>query len=366
MKKLLYSIALAVTGVLGAVSAVSCKSDSIANPYDKEPAVKVLASDVLFDANAASGVIEVAAKGAVTAECKSEWCTLDVNGSTITATVPDNVSLEGRSADIVIRCQQDSTVVYAQQRGIHYTYSDTELVFEMSGGQQQILGESSFPVTVEKDEDWITVSEIQGGYQVSVPFNNSGDLRTGHVYVSLGDIVTTYTIIQKFDLDLSGEYSIFFYTNAAETSSKTYDVTITRSSTDIKSYSLEGIPNASPIPMKYDDVKKQLIITNGSYLGQYSATEWIYACVYYSNLEGTSNYYSVSTNSNYNIYFNFEMNEAGKYVITLHNSAPLFNAERVSRGFYVYTFTTPPTEALATANKKTTLQFVRYPVITQK
>ncbi|MCQ2118116.1 MAG: hypothetical protein MJY76_08280 [Bacteroidales bacterium] len=371
MKKLLYFMAIAI---IGAVTLVSCGKDEGTNPYAKESKIKVISSDVLFGPNAASGevVLELQDVSTMEIECKSTWCNVlppnaGYSGNvTCTVNVEDNIGLEGRTAPVIFRGDKDSVIVCVQQQGIQYTFSDEELVFEMNGGTQVISGESSFPVTVEKDEEWITVSEILGGYQVSVPFNNSGDARQGHVYIKLGDIVTTYTINQKFDRDFSGEYSIFFYTNAAQTSSKTFDVTITRSATDSKAYTMEGITNASPIPLRFDDVNNQLIITNGSYLGQYSTTEWIYACVYYSTLDGASNYYSVSTSTNYDIYFNFEMNQDGKYIITLHNSAPLFNVQRVSQGFYVYTFTTPPTEALATANKKTTLWMVRQPVITQK
>ena len=364
MKKILFSLALTA---IGAIALVSCKPEPIVNPYAVEPAVKVIGSDVLFDAEAASGDIVVEAKGAIVAECKSDWCTVSVNGNKVTASVTDNMNLEGRSTPIVIRGQKDSTVVCAQQRGILVSFVDEQLVFEMNGGSDIIKGESSFPVTVETDSDWIKVEPTLGGFMVSVPFNNSGDARIGHVYIKLGDMVTTYTINQKFDRDFSGDYSIFFYTNATKSASKTFDVTITRSKTDSKSYSLEGIPNATPIPMTYDDVNGRLIIENGTYLGQYNASEYLYACVYYTNLEETSNYYNVSTgNPNYYIYFNFEMDENGKYKMTLYNSAPMFNVERRSQGFYVYTFTTPPTEPLATANKKTTIWMVRNPVITQK
>ncbi len=372
MKKLLYFLAIAV---IGAVTLVSCGKDEGTNPYAKESKIKVISSDVLFGPNAGSGevVLEVKDIATMEIECKSPWCTVvppnaGYSGNvTCIVNVEDNMGLEGRAAPVIFRGDKDSVIVCVQQKGIHYTYSDTELVFEMVGGQQQIIGESSFPVTVEKDSDWITVTPIEGGFNVDVSMNEEQDIRRGHVYVKLGEVVSTYTIIQKFEKNLSGEYSMFFYTNAAQTASRTYDVTLTRSSTDIKAYSLTGIPNATPIALTYDDVSNRLIAANGQCLGQYSNTEWIYLCIYYSDLAETSNYYNVTVgNPNYNLYFNVEKNQDGKYVLSIYDSAPMFNISYRMQGFYVYLFSTPPTEPLSTANRKSNLWMVRQPVITQK
>lgn len=364
-----------VIAVIGAVTLVSCGKDEGTNPYAKESKIKVISSDVLFGPNAGSGevVLELQDIATMEIECKSTWCNvLPPNAGysanvTCIVNVEDNMGLEGRSAPVIFRGDKDSVIVCVQQKGIHYTYSDTELVFEMAGGQQQILGESSFPVTVEKDSDWITVTPIEGGFNVDVSMNEEQDIRRGHVYVKLGEIVSTYTIIQKFERNLSGDYSIFFYTNASKSASRTYDVTLTRSSTDFKAYTLAGIPNATPIALTYDDVNNRLVATNGQCFGQYSTTEWLYLTIYFTDLAETSNYYNVTVgNPNYYIYFNVDRNQAGKYVMTIYDSGPMFSMERRVQGFYVYTFTTPPTEPLSTANRKTTIWMVRNPVITQK
>ena len=165
--------------VIGAVALVSCGKDEGTNPYAKESKIKVISSDVLFGPNAGSGevVLEVKDIATMEIECKSPWCTVVPPNAgysanvTCIVNVEDNMGLEGRSAPVIFRGDKDSVIVCVQQKGIHYTYSDTELVFEMAGGQQQILGESSFPVTASKIPPFVEIAvTVCGAFCISPIF----------------------------------------------------------------------------------------------------------------------------------------------------------------------------------------------------
>ncbi|MGN0201616.1 MAG: BACON domain-containing protein [Candidatus Cryptobacteroides sp.] len=359
MKKILVIFAAALL----LFSCASEEPDSA--PVSEELAV--LKSDVIFDALGGSGTITVADLGGdrLSAFSASDWCKVTVFGNVVSVVVDQNVSLDGRSSRITLYSGENTTYVIAQQTGMEYSFLDGMFLSEMSGGVFDVSGLSTFPLEASTDCDWISFKRTDGGYRLTVAPNDSGNSRVGYFYVTCGDIVTTYTVRQKFDRVFTGTYKLDYYTSSSKAVHMDKEVEIERDEENPDLYYICGVsPSGYKIPLRYDASTDMLIIDNCCYLGPYGEGLWEYAIVNYATLDFKSNYVSYSLDDLYDIYFTFKYT-AGKYTIELHDSAKAFNASRVSTGVSVYTFKVGEGEALSTANRGSSLVALIFPTFTQ-
>ena len=249
---------------------------------------------------------------------------------------------------------------------MEYSFLDGDFLAEMEGGVFDVAGISTFPVEPSTEYDWIKFVETDGGYKLTVSPNDSGNTRTGTFVVKCGDIVTTYTIRQKFDRVFSGNYTLDYYTSSSKATHKTLDVVFERDADDPDQYYICGVsPNGHKIPIKYDPSTDLLVIPNCAYLGPYSEGVWEYTIVNYATLDFKSNYVSYSLLEAYYIYFTFRY-EAGKYTLDLYNSAPMFNKSRVSTGVSIYKFSAEEGVTLSSANKVGSVIGLIFPTFTQQ
>lgn len=348
MKKI-FNIALVLLATAAVFS--SCKKEE-GYKYEKNTQVSVTKSDIIFDAKGGTGSITVAANGSFTAECKSDWCTTSVSGNIITVTAPEYKGLDGRSAAINITCNGQTVRITAQQSAMVFSFIDRQIDVPMAGAEFTISGKSTYDIEVLAD-DWIQYEAVEGGYALKVGVNTSGDNRQGYFIVQSGEAYAIYLINQAFDRDFSGTYAL-------SCAAGTATVNIKMKSGEEDTYIVSGMPYCDDFEMFYDVSKNLLCIPNGTYVGQHTDGNYKYICVSYSTLDGASGYYSVSTSTNYWIWFDFSFD--GKYTITLYDSAKWFNQDRLSQGFTVYTFTTAPDVALATANRKSSIVAIKQPI----
>lgn len=360
MKKILFALALVATSVAGLVA---CSEEEPFNPYAKESSIKIISSNISFDASAQTGEVVFDAAGTVVAECASDWCTVSIIGNKMIVTVLDNVSFEGRSTTVTLKCGDKQLKVYPHQQGMLFSFADKAITIEMAGGTAEIIGSSTFAVTATAD-DWIKYEKTGDGYILTVGVNDSGDVRNGKFVIACGDSKTTYSITQKYERSFEGSYTMTYFTDNACTKSASKDVTISRPVVeDINSYLLSGLCEWD-IPLYYDDVKNELYIKNAQYLGQ-SDTLGVFVTVSYSTLDKASYYVGYSTAESYNIVFSYKQ-DSGKYTLDLFDSAKRINTERLSQGFNIYTFACKEGETLTTALRKTSLLAVRQPKLVQK
>ena len=349
---------------MSALALVSCNKEQVS--VDQEARLTIVSSDIIFDAAGGTGSIVFEANGPVSAECKSEWCQVSLNGNTVEVTAPEYGALEGRSATITLTCIAESVRLSAQQCGAVFSFIDKSFEVEMTGETFEVKGKSSKPVSASSADDWITVEAIDGGFNVTVAENTSGDKRTGHFSVSAGELGATYTVVQKFDKDFSGSYSMFFYTatQSTSTASSTVEVTLTRDEDDENIYYIEGFLDCDKIPLYYDFSSERLYIKNATYLGQYTDGNYMYVTKGY--MKSTSLYYNYPDQEIYYIKFSYEYS-GGKYVLT-HDATPPSSSYDKSIGFTVFTYSVAPDSgtAIAKANRLTSIQVVRDPVLTQQ
>lgn len=359
MKRILYFAAAAL------MLAACNQKEPVATPDPVQ--ISVVKSDVIFDALGGTGKITVSAKGSVKATSASDWCQVSVSGSDINVTAAQNDGLDGRASRITLECNGESIYLTAQQTGMTYTFNNTSYLVEMAGGEVDILGESTFEVSAGAQQDWINVNEIEGGYHITIPANDSGDKRVGTFTIKCKDVETVYTFTQKFDRNFAGTYKVDFFSSSAKTTAKTADVTFRRDASDPDKYYISGFTPEGEVPIRFDAAQDMLIINNCQYIGTYGTDPlYEYICVNYATTDLASNYLGYTETAPYAIYFTYKY-VGGKYTLELHDSAPMFNTARKSTGFTFYTFTTAPgTAALATANRKSTILAVIFPTMTQK
>lgn len=361
MRNIIKISAIALASVL-ALSACQ-KQEPVWQP--KEPQITITESNILFDSNGGSGAIVFNAKGSVTLECKSEWCTATLVGNNrVDVTAPDYGGLDGRSAAILLTCNGETIKATAQQSGMVFSFVDKQVMVEMAGETFMIPGKSTKPITVTSD-DWINCALVEQGLLVNIGENQSGDNRHGTIRLTSGDVTATYSINQKFDRNFSGSYTLTRFTSTADTTTETLDVTIIRSASDENQYYIQGYKTYGDIPLYFDAPTNKLYIENSSYLGQHTDGNYMYVVKNFINASG-SGYVSYSTSASYRTWFTFKY-EGGKYTLNLDPTPPS-SSYAESTGFSVYTFTVAPDSgtAPATANRVANLCSVRKPVLAQK
>lgn len=359
MKKIVYYL-------MAALMLSACNKEEVAGPKDNSH-ITVINSDIVFDALGGTGTIKVTdLDGQVSAVSASDWCQVSVSGDVVTVTADENHGLVGRASRITLTSGKKSAYIIAQQTGMEYSFINASYLVDMDGGEFTVSGISTFPVTVDQKPDWAKITEVDGGFKVVVGVNDSGDSRVGELVLKCGDVKTVYTVRQKFDRVFSGNYTLNYYTNSAKTAAQSLNVTFERDASDPDLYYIDGISaEGYKIPVKYDPAQEKLIIDNVKYLGPYADGLWEYTIVNYATLDLKSNYVSYSTDKKYFIYLTYKFNE-GKYTLSLYNSAPMFNKDRVSTGFSLYTFTVGEGNTLSSANRKNSILSVFYPEFSQK
>lgn len=356
MKKTLNIIVILA---LAALAAMACQDIEPVNPYKVDPKISVVKSDVLFPVRASQGTIEVKAEGSYTATCSSSWVTLSTSGNTVNVSVTANESVSGRSATVLLTCGGSTVKVCVQQLGIVF---NNETVSPEGGSfNADITGIGNY--TVECDANWISWEQSGNDLVVTAAKNRKPADRSTKLVIKTETSDITYIIAQGWVFSLEGNYKLKYFTGSSESTTKEDDVTLTMDGNDRSKYILTGLYGYS-IPITADQTTGEVVIKNCTYLGQVEDL-YHYLCVNYSNNAQSSNYYSVSTNANYDVYFTFEWSDdADGYVFTLKDSAKAFNSDRLSQGFAIYSFTTGPDVALATGNRKAVLYTIRKPSIT--
>lgn len=357
MKKTL--ILLAIT----ALCALSCAEKPMENPYAVNPTIKIVSADVLFSIKPSTGSIVVDAQSNYTATCQASWVSLSTSGNTVSVTVDGNPDIYGRSAIVLLTCEDYSTEVCIQQNGI--TYNNEFVSYE---GGSFVIDASSLgqAFTVSCDDSWITYIVEGEKINVTVDKNSKPADRTAKIKVESPTADLIYVISQNWQFDLTGKYTLEYYANSTTTTVTTAEVTFTRSDTNKTQYFITGLKDYT-IVANANEEDATLSLTNGQYLGQYSDV-YHYLCCYYSNKAAAPSYYfSYSTDSKYDVYFNIEYDETiDGFVISLKDSAKAFNSDRLSQGFAVRSFSTDPSVALATGNAKSTILTVKQPKFTLK
>lgn len=164
------------------------------------PQLDIVESTVDFEAIGGKGFITLASLGEeVNASSSTEWCSIqNVTGNKITFNVTENTEITTRTAIIRVTAGAIAKQVAITQIGLvaqyerkdFYSYPDNVAFTE------SIKFISTLPIAVTIDNDWLSYTETEEGFQFKAEENTSGKARMGKAIVKSGNISTEYRFLQ--------------------------------------------------------------------------------------------------------------------------------------------------------------------------
>lgn len=259
MKKYVYYL-LAVLVVAGFVA---CSEDNDFG-VERESRIHIVKSDVLFQAAAGIGTVEFEATGLVGVETDRDWCTATVSGNTVNVAVTENGNLEGRSAQLTLRCGEDAVHVTVQQTGLVFQLSTGSMIVADSNKAHTLTYKmtSNVPLNFESSADWFSVTVEGEHLLVTFKENNTGHARIGNLMYSSNTVSQSLQVVQyEFDKDIAGPCLLTFTTAEGEFQYLNAVLSETELSIPALKWS---------IPVVHDKEKARLVMHCGQYMGDYS------------------------------------------------------------------------------------------------
>lgn len=262
MKKYLYII---IWTMLLAIIPSACSND-MDNPYATTSRMKIIKSDVLFDAPASEGSIEVESGSPINAECNASWCTVKVEGNVIWVTTTQNSNLNGRSAILTISNKENDCIkATVLQQGMRFKVDCNEVITSGDqGGTQTYDMNYNIEPNISSSASWLHVSKENKKLTVTMDANTEGHLREGYVRLNVADYKDSICVKQfDFAKDIAGDYSLVYTDN--ETKQRCFiNVKLTLSGT---TYRLNLNDLQLAIPVFFDEASGSLAFKPGQYIG---------------------------------------------------------------------------------------------------
>lgn len=195
MKKSIYLLAASIGGVI----LIGCNRYDYTPPPDN---LRVVSSDVSFDAAGGTGKIEVVSGGdpITAASNKPEWCTVSVSGTTVTVTVPPHTGISNRTAIVTISSGVEREQVPVTQGSMFLTIEADALDVPGEGEVYVIPFFSALDITLTQSEDWITVEIGEDEITIEVAKNPLGMKRSGTLVFESGALTHRIAVEQAASL----------------------------------------------------------------------------------------------------------------------------------------------------------------------
>lgn len=202
-----------VISVLFAVTfLIACDEDN--KITTDEPAIKIVSNSLLFGPQGGVGTIEFEAAGAVTAYSEQPWCSVTVQGNTVSVTATEYSELENRYSSIILECGHTSVRVVAQQNGVIMQVDIEDNYFlDDNAHEMSFKITSNCDVFVSSEDDWISCTNNDNGIAVSILQNETGRVRSGSFSFVCGSVSKTVTVSQASVTDLYGNYRLLGYSS---------------------------------------------------------------------------------------------------------------------------------------------------------
>lgn len=193
---------------------LTCACNDYENPYEGSDGysstISLIKSDIFFSATGGEGSIEVNAPAPISATTTADWCHIGVEGMKVNVTVDEASTRNGRSAVIVLKCQNDSVKVTCIQKGFTLTSEAPEMISSKNaGGTFKYLFRTNVIPKLSTSADWVSASLENDSLLVTIQGNPDERPRTGWVAYSVGSEKDTIRFSQ-LDADklIPGKYEI--------------------------------------------------------------------------------------------------------------------------------------------------------------
>ena len=173
----------------------SCSSDDYT---EKVNSVQVELAETTIAAAGGTATIQVTGTG-IKATSAASWLSVNVNGNTIVATATANPMRESRATHVTVTASNgDEQLISIVQYGLVLSLSVGELDVNGSTQEYVIEAETTVPLTVTSDVEWITAVYDAENHVINVTIMHNVDEnpREGHITVQGEGVTETITIKQ--------------------------------------------------------------------------------------------------------------------------------------------------------------------------
>ena len=173
----------------------SCSSDDYT---EKVNSVQVERAETTIAAAGGTATIQVTGTG-IKATSAASWLSVAVNGNTIVATATANPMRESRATHVTVTASNgDQQLVSVVQYGVVLSLSVGTLDVNGSTQEYEIAAETTVPLTVTSDVEWITAVYDAENHVINVTIMHNVDEnpREGHITVQGEGVTETITIKQ--------------------------------------------------------------------------------------------------------------------------------------------------------------------------
>lgn len=344
----LFSICAAIV-----LAAMGCTKEEPFNPYDKVPSVKIVSSDVLFDAAADQGTIVVEAESAFTAELDADWCSMSVSGNTITVSVTENGSVQGRSAVVVIKCGEDVVKTTVQQKGLVFSFGAGSSIITNNDEAHTLTYDfqSNVALNFKTEADWLSIDVKDGSMDVNIAKNATGHMRNAWLYYSSDTFADSLKVTQIDPVkDLTG---LCYFGGYSTSTGKLTAVFCDTKEVTGSSIVLYDESDDWTIPFDLDPKTLTVKVRGGQYLGTYSSY-YIYSVLW----DGDAGYLTYATTVTMTGHLELEEDEDGYYTMCYFEADGSWTYSPNIFSFHAFT-----EQSATTANRKGNLMAFYYPFL---
>lgn len=260
--------------ILCCILLASCSDDRESDISE----LKIISSDVSFDAAGGSGAIKVDTKEAITATSSKDWCTVSIDGTMVNVTVPENNEMSARTAAVMITSGGLKTLIPVTQGGAITLYKKSELghAFTYAGGSAIVSFKSSTNYKIEipaEAKDWLSYTEDleKGTLTFTVAPSIAKIPRGAAVKVICGLKTIVYNVGEYEIQDIAGDWRVSFNDGEDDLAG---NIKVVQNATQPTLFSLTGVSNYFNLPLIFS--QGVLSARVGVYLGRYASLYNIY------------------------------------------------------------------------------------------
>lgn len=154
-------------------------------------------ADLVFNPDGGTASFSVKAENSFTATTDRDWCTVSVSGSQVTVNVTSNSSNETRYSRVILTSGNETMSVTVHQYGLVLKgFAVEDLAVSSRGDVKEYPYSTNGSLVVTSDYPWIKIEQTADVVRITVD-PNSGEVRTGEVKYRLGDIQSSFAIVQS-------------------------------------------------------------------------------------------------------------------------------------------------------------------------
>lgn len=198
----------------------ACSDDNDAgSSYLRENPVKVVTSNLFFNANAQKGGVKFSAPAGSTVSVSDSWATAQLKDDSVIVSVTNNTAVDSRSTVLTIKNGNDSTNLPILQAGSVFKYNGPKYI--VVGNDETTLtlpytkvgAEPTMTVLDEADAATVTsIEDKDTAFTARIIANTTGEIRTFSLCLNNQEKRDTITVTQgSIDNFVGKNYVLFGY-----------------------------------------------------------------------------------------------------------------------------------------------------------